>query len=146
MSLPSWSIHDETQDEPAEERVRLVKLGFLLTDAVVSQKRNGFEGAESVGEARSHDEQHCCITKNGFERAEPVDEAQWNSWVHQQSFGGMDHEGRSVASEGYTRMVSASGPVSFEVECLKSGELTPVSNSGMSAISLQRFRTLCFVS
>ena len=37
MNLPSWSIHDETQDEPAEDRVRLVKLGFLFIDALVSQ-------------------------------------------------------------------------------------------------------------
>ena len=46
VNLPSWSIHDETQDELAEERVRLVKLDFLLTDALFT----GFEGAEPVDE------------------------------------------------------------------------------------------------
>ena len=40
------------QVEPAKELIRLVKLGFLPTDAVVSQ-RTACEGAGPVGEARS---------------------------------------------------------------------------------------------
>ena len=58
-------VGSQTKDEPAEERVRLVKLGFLLTDTLVFQVSKELSQSVRLGLMMSitHDG-HCF--KSGF--------------------------------------------------------------------------------